>query len=416
MQGLRVLDLTRLLPGPVATLRLAELGADVLKIEAPAGAGDESRKMMQSSADRIAGKPGAFYRIVNRGKRETRLDLKSENGRKVLEALAREADVLIESFRPGVMARLGVGYDTLHAINPKLVYCSISGYGSQGPLSARPGHDLNYIAYAGVLDQLSSRDGVPVLPNFQIADLLGGALTAVTQILAALWQVARGGKGRFIDVSMTHSSYSNNIVAHIALANARAQQEAAPGSRPAPEPHDATRAGKGLLNGGVPCYNLYRTQDDRWLAVGALEFKFWETFCNAIGQPAWASRHWSQGQAIGGADAAALVHDVETLIAKRPLDEWVALLEPLDCCVSPVLTPDEASRHRLFDPNAPDDDDEFADLDLEEDDDAAVQEARRPAQQDDTSATPHTPSDKDTEAKPQPQPHNPWHTTLQRFK
>jgi crotonobetainyl-CoA:carnitine CoA-transferase CaiB-like acyl-CoA transferase len=332
LQGLRVLDLTRLLPGPVATLRLAELGADVLKIEPP-GAGDATRVMMQSAADEIAGRPGAFYRLVNRGKRETRIDLKSDSGRIVLLALARHADVLVESFRPGVMDRLGVGYDTLHDANPKLVYCSISGYGATGPFSTRPGHDLNYVAYAGVLDQLATRDGEPVLPNFQIADLLGGALSAVTQILAALWQVARGGDGQFVDVSIAHATHAHNVVAQVAIANDDA---------------GANRPGHGLLNGGVPCYNLYRTQDGRWLAVGALELKFWETLCAALGRDDWAKRHWSLGQAIGGADAAALTGELASVIAKESLQTWIDRLELLDCCVSPVLTPEEALRHPMF--------------------------------------------------------------------
>jgi crotonobetainyl-CoA:carnitine CoA-transferase CaiB-like acyl-CoA transferase len=332
LQGLRVLDLTRLLPGPVATLRLAELGADVLKIEPP-GEGDASRVMMRSAADEVAGRPGAFYRLVNRGKRETRVDLKSESGRKVLLALARHADVLVESFRPGVMERLGVGYDTLHEANPKLVYCSISGYGATGPFSTRPGHDLNYVAYAGVLEQLSTKSGEPVLPNLQIADLLGGALTAVTQILAALWQVARGGDGRFVDVSMAHATYANNVVAQVAIAN---------------DDWEANRPGRGLLNGGAPCYNLYRTKDNRWLAVAALELKFWETLCSALGRDDWAKRHWSQGQAIGGADAAALTSELASLIASEPLQTWIDRLELLDCCVSPVLTPEEAARHPMF--------------------------------------------------------------------
>ncbi|ACC70538.1 L-carnitine dehydratase/bile acid-inducible protein F [Paraburkholderia phymatum STM815] len=331
LKGLRVLDLTRLLPGPVATLRLAEMGADVLKIEAP-GAGDATRTMMQSTADRVAGRPGAFYRLVNRGKRETRLDLKSEGGRTVLMALAREADVLVESFRPGVMDRLGVGYDVLRVINPKLVYCAISGYGADGPFAELAGHDLNYIAYAGVLDQLASHDGAPILPNFQIADLLGGALSAVNQILAALWAVARGGDGRFVDVSMAHCTYANNVVAQVALAN--------DGTAPV--------AGSSLLNGGVPCYNLYRTLDGRWLAVGALELKFWETLCMALDRPDWATRHWSLGQSIAGPDAVQLIKDMANVIATRPLDEWVTLLVPLDCCVAPVLTPAEAAQHPLF--------------------------------------------------------------------
>ncbi len=332
LQGLRVLDLTRLLPGPVATLRLAEMGADVLKIEPP-GAGDASRAMMQNTADELAGRPGAFYRLVNRGKRETRLDLKSEAGRTVLLALARDADVLVESFRPGVMERLGVGYETLRAANPKLVYCAITGYGASGPFSERAGHDINYIAYAGVLDQIATRDGAPVLPNFQIADLLGGALSAVSQILAALWQVSRGGEGRFVDISMARESHVNNVVAQVALAN----DDAA-----------ALQPGGGLLNGGVPCYNLYRTQDDRWLAVGALELKFWQTLCTALGREDWAQRHWSLGQAIGGSDAVALTRELAALIAAEPLQTWIDRLELIDCCVSPVLKPGEAASHPLF--------------------------------------------------------------------
>ncbi|TDY42094.1 crotonobetainyl-CoA:carnitine CoA-transferase CaiB-like acyl-CoA transferase [Paraburkholderia rhizosphaerae] len=335
LKGLRVIDLTRLLPGPVATLRLAEMGADVLKIEAP-GAGDASRVMMQSETDQLEGRPSVFYQIVNRGKRVTRLDLKTEAGRTVLSALAREADVVIESFRPGVMERLGLGYDALRELNPKLVYCAITGYGSSGPYAQLAGHDLNYISYAGVLDQLASRDGTPVLPNFQIADLLGGALSAVTQILASLWHVARGGEGRYVDVSMTHATHAHNIVAHVGLVN--------DGNAPAP--------GAGLMNGGAPCYNLYRTRDGRWLALAALELKFWETLCTALNRPDWAKRHWSLGQAIGGKDAVTLTQELSELFATQTLGEWIQLLEPMNCCVSPVLTPAEAAQHPLFNPEA----------------------------------------------------------------
>lgn len=342
LRGLRVLDLTRLLPGPLATLRLAEMGADVLKIEEPGG-GDPARAMMQAPADRAKGMPSAFYRLVNRGKRETRLDLKTETGRTVLSALVRESHVLVESFRPGVMERLGLDYAALAKINPKLVYCSITGYGAKGPFSQRPGHDIDYLAYAGVLDQMSTPDGTPVIANIQIADLLGGALPAVTRILAALWQVSRGGNGAFVDVSMTHSIQANNIVAQATLANAESGMAAA---------SDALRAGRGLLNGGVPCYNVYRTADGRWLAVGALELKFWERLCRALGRPDWASRHWSQGQAIGGADAIALTQELAEHIATHRLSTWVELLEPRDCCVAPVLTVEEARDHILFRPEA----------------------------------------------------------------
>jgi crotonobetainyl-CoA:carnitine CoA-transferase CaiB-like acyl-CoA transferase len=333
LKGLRVIDLTRILPGPVATLRLAEMGADVLKIEAP-GDGDASRVMLQSETDQLEGRPSMLYQIVNRGKRVTRLDLKTEAGNTVLRALAREADVIVESFRPGVMERLGLGYEALRELNPKLVYCSITGYGSTGVYSTIAGHDLNFIAYSGVLDQLAARDGTPIVPNFQIGDLLGGALSAITQILAALWHVARGGEGRFVDVSMTHATHAHNVVAHVGLVN--------DGTAPAP--------GAGLLNGGAPCYNLYRTRDGRWLAIAALELKFWETLCTALNRPDWAKRHWSLGQALGGADAVALTQELMALTATRTLAEWIELLEPLNCCVAPVLTPAEAAQHPLFAP------------------------------------------------------------------
>jgi crotonobetainyl-CoA:carnitine CoA-transferase CaiB-like acyl-CoA transferase len=333
LKGLRVIDLTRILPGPVATLRLAEMGADVLKIEAP-GDGDASRVMLQSETDQLEGRPSMLYQLVNRGKRVTRLDLKTEAGKTVLRALAREADVVVESFRPGVMDRLGLGYEALRELNPKLVYCSITGYGSTGVYSTIAGHDLNFIAYSGVLDQLASRDGTPIVPNFQIGDMLGGALSAITQILAALWHVARGGEGRFVDVSMTHATHAHNVVAHVGLVN--------DGTAPA--------AGAGLLNGGAPCYNLYRTRDGRWLAIAALELKFWETLCTALNRPDWAKRHWSLGQALGGADAVALTQELMALLATRTFAEWIELLEPLNCCVAPVLTPAEAAQHPLFAP------------------------------------------------------------------
>jgi crotonobetainyl-CoA:carnitine CoA-transferase CaiB-like acyl-CoA transferase len=261
----------------------------------------------------------------------------------VLRALVRESHVLVESFRPGVMERLGLDYANLLDVNPKLVYCAITGYGASGPLSQRPGHDLNYLAYAGVLDQMATPEGVPVIANIQIADLLGGALPAVTRILAALWQVSNGGDGAFIDVSMTHSIHASNVMAQATLANA--ETDVSTGL-------DPLRAGHGLLNGGVPCYNVYRTADERWLAVGALELKFWERLCRALGRPDWASRHWSLGQVVGGPDALALTQELAAHIATHRLNTWIELLEPRDCCVSPVLTVAEARDHLLFQFNA----------------------------------------------------------------
>lgn len=347
LKGLRVLDLTRLLPGPVATLRLAELGAEVLKIEEP-GAGDSARTMLQTNTDRVAGRPSAFYRLVNRGKRETRLDLKTDTGRTVMLALVRESHVLVESFRPGVMARLGLDYSSLVKENPKLVYCAITGYGVHGPFAQHPGHDINYLSYAGVLDQMRARDGTPVVPNIQIADLLGGAACAVTQILAALWQVARGGDGSFLDISMTHTVYASNLVAQATLRGAEELASAGPHRLGASPAAQGLQPGRGLLNGGVPCYNVYRTADERWIAVGALELKFWERLCSALGRDDWTSRHWSLGQEMGGPDATALTSELAARFATQPLAAWLELLEPLDCCVSPVLTVEQAREHLLF--------------------------------------------------------------------
>ena len=177
---------------------------------------------------------------------------------------------------------------------------------------------------------MATTEGTPVLPNIQIADLLGGALPAVTRILAALWQVSRGGGGAFVDVSMTHSIHATNVVAQAILANAESSM---------PAGADELRAGHGLLNGGVPCYNVYRTVDGRWLAVGALELKFWERLCRALGRADWAARHWSLGQVVGGPDALALTRGTSRSHRNASARQtWIELLEPHDCCVSPVLT------------------------------------------------------------------------------
>jgi alpha-methylacyl-CoA racemase len=197
LQGIRVLDLTRLLPGPVCTLYLADLGADVIKVE-DTGPGDYARN--------VGNRPGtvsAFYRAVNRNKRSIALNLKDARGRDAFLALAKSADVIVESFRPGVVAALGVAYDTVAAINPRIVYAAISGYGQSGPRAHLAGHDINYLGYAGVLDQTGGRDGPPTLCNLQIADLLGGAASAAIALLAALVGAQRTGRGRYVDVAMT---------------------------------------------------------------------------------------------------------------------------------------------------------------------------------------------------------------------
>lgn len=334
LAGLRVLDLTRLLPGPWAAQQLLRWGAEVTKVEglAERGQSDEGRALWQTAEQAAQGTPGPFFRALNDGKRPLRLDLRSEAGRAELLARAREADVLIEGFRPGALARLGLGWPVLRSANPRLVLASISGYGQSGPWAERAGHDINYVAMAGVLGQIVSHGGEPALPNFQIGDLMGGTQAALAELLAALYAVQRGGAGRWLDISMTHEVWRHHVVARTALAAF---------GRPPPPARD-------LLSGGVPCYGLYRTQDGRHLAVGALEQRFWAVFCGAIGEPAWAAQHWSLGQAIGGPEAMALRDAVARRLAERPLAAWLPLFDAADCCVTPVLGVDEAAAHPLF--------------------------------------------------------------------
>jgi crotonobetainyl-CoA:carnitine CoA-transferase CaiB-like acyl-CoA transferase len=211
--------------------------------------------------------------------------------------------------------------------------CAITGYGQHGPYAERAGHDINYVALAGVLGQIGPPDGDPVVPNFQIADLMGGTQSALSGLLAGLLGAQRTGRGRFVDISMTRQVWEHHVIARF---EARAFGR-------------ATRAGRGLLSGGSPCYNVYRTADDRHLAVGALELKFWQKLCEVVARPEWAERHWSLGQMPGGADAVALRAELGAVIAQHPLAHWEPLFEAADCCVTPVLRLEEVPRHPWFD-------------------------------------------------------------------
>lgn len=325
LAGIRVLDLTRLLPGPVATMHLADMGAHVIKIEDP-GAGDYARAMGP-----VRNEVSQLFVAVNRGKQMLRLDLKDAAQREQLLAMVETADVLVESFRPGVMDKLGLGWPVLRARNPKLVMCAISGYGQHGPFAQKAGHDINYIGYAGMLDQNAGADGVPVLPNLQVGDLLGGAQSALQGILAALVAVKMGGDGRFVDVSMTAAVLAHHIMPLVAVNN----------GAPVLPAHD-------LLTGGAPCYNVYRTADGRYMAVGALELKFWHLCCDVLERPDWKTRHWQLGQQVAGDDAMTLKTELAALFATRTLAQWTEAFAAVDCCVSPVLRTGEALAHPLF--------------------------------------------------------------------
>ena len=323
LAGLRVLDLTRLLPGPAATMHLADFGADVIKVEDTAE-GDYMRSFPPTVTSAEGRDVNAAFEAINRGKRSIRLDLKSADGREVLFRLIDTADALIEQFRPGVLDRLGFGWEVVRARNPRLVLCSLSGYGQTGPWSQAAGHDINYAARTGVLDQ-NRADGKPAVPNLQVGDLLGGTLTALSALLIALIGAQRTGIGSRVDAAMTDGL----LVHHLFPVG-----DLDAGQTPIAE--------RTLLTGGAACYGVYETADGRYLALGALELKFWERFCDAAGLAQLKTNHWSCGEAPGSAPALATRARVGTRLRERSRAAWEAAFEHADCCVTPVLSPAEA--------------------------------------------------------------------------
>src|SRR5437762_1956421 len=271
LTGIRILDLTRLLPGAFCTMLLADMGADVVKIEEP-GTGD----YMRWTPPLIAGQ-SALFNALNRNKRSVTLNLKTGEGRDLLLKLADGAAVLVEGNRPGVMDRLGVGWDVLHARNPKLVMCSITGYGQDGPFASRAGHDLNYMATAGGLGLSGERGGPPVPLAVQVADIGGGGLQPAVAILAALVAVQRGEGGRWIDASMTDGAATWLALAFAARA---AGEEVARGDQ--------------RLAGRYPCYRVYACRGGGYYSVAALEPKFWIALCEAIQRPDLIERQYSE--------------------------------------------------------------------------------------------------------------------------
>jgi alpha-methylacyl-CoA racemase len=317
LENLRVLDLSRLLPGGFCSLLLADFGADVLKVE-DTGMGDYVRwsPPYYEGADESA--RSALFLALNRGKRSIRIDLKSERGREVLLRLTRESDVLLESFRPGVLERLGVGYERLREVNPRLVYCAITGYGQDGPNRERSGHDTNYLGLNGLLGLTGEPDGPPVQSAGQIADIGGGALTAALGVLVALRERDRSGEGQLVDCSMFDGS-----LAWLALV---AAQAFATGQAP--------RRGQLPLAGAFTCYRPYRCADG-YVTLGALEPKFWSEFCRGVGREDLLERAFEPP----GSEAHRAVSEI---IAARTREEWRAFASEHDCCLEPVLDLDEA--------------------------------------------------------------------------
>jgi crotonobetainyl-CoA:carnitine CoA-transferase CaiB-like acyl-CoA transferase len=297
LDDVRVIDLSQYIPGPFATRQLADLGAEVIKIEPPGG--DPMRRFMH----RDGAAPSPVYRHLNRGKRVCELDLKSGGGREALTALIVDADILLESFRPGVLARLGFDRERLAQINPGLIHCALSGYGQTGPYAGRSGHDINYCA----LSSQSIASGTaerPVIAYPPIADH-AAALQAAVAMLAALHARSKRQAGIYLDISVSESILAWQYLPMLAQADERAAN---------------------MLNGGAACYNLYQCADGEFVSLGAIEPAFWRNFCSAVEQPEWID------QQFASMPQRALISAVARVFAQQPRAHWSTLLDPVDCC------------------------------------------------------------------------------------
>ena len=316
LEGITILDLTRLLPGPFGTMLLGDLGAEVIKIEEPER-GDYARW----NPPRING-IGARHLLLNRNKKSVTLNLKTPEGKAVLRRMVEQgADVVIEQFRPGVMDRLQIGFRDLQQVNPRIIYCSLTGYGQNGPYRDLAGHDLNYIGIGGVLGLTGQKEGAPVIPGIQIADLIGGGLYAVIGILSALIARQKTGRGQYVDISMLDGVVS--------LLPDSAAIYFAEGKAP--------RAGERRLGGGLPQYQVYETHDGKHLAVGALEEKFWSNLCRMIGMLGRSEQVPRELEP----DCEEVRKEMASIFRSRDRQEWLDLLMREDACVSAVQSLDE---------------------------------------------------------------------------
>jgi crotonobetainyl-CoA:carnitine CoA-transferase CaiB-like acyl-CoA transferase len=317
LSAVRVLDLTQLLPGPYATQLLRDMGAEVTKVERP-GSGDPGRQFGEGGTDRGS----ALFDVVNRGKRSVTVDLKTDAGRDVFLDLAAGVDVVVEQFRPGVVDRLGVGYEDVRAVNEDVVYCSMSGYGATGPNRDRVGHDLNYVGTAGLLD-MTRPDAAskPVIPGYPVADMAGGLVAALSIVSALLSRELGGGGGEFVDVAMTDAVLSMaQLVAGPAMAGVE------------------QRPGETVVTGKYPCYDVYECADGEYVTLAALEPEFWETFCEAVGRPNLTGEH----MADDGATRERVRDSLREVFGERTREAWLDELGDRDVMVGPVNTVREA--------------------------------------------------------------------------
>ncbi len=309
------MDCTRLLPYQYCTMLLGDLGAEVLKVEEPRegdyGRWGDGAQTYESEA----------FVMSNRNKKSMKLNLKHEKGREILKKLAAEYDVLVESFRPGVMDRLALGYEEMKKVNPSIIYCSTTGFGQTGPYKMKVGHDINYLGYSGILACSGEQTGRPVIPGIPIGDMAGGGLVTAMAILAALMGRERTGRGQYVDVAQADVLTSLNI-RNIAEVLAQKKGRTA-------RPVD--------LRGFSLCYNTYKTSDGMFIAVGPVEAKFWQNFCKAIGKEEWIENHLLKYE-----DGSETTEELKRLFASKTRKEWEEIFENVDSCITPVLSPEEA--------------------------------------------------------------------------
>ena len=320
LSQIKVLDFSTLLPGPYATMLMADMGAQVTRIESP------KRPDLLRITPPMHGEMSYAHLMINRNKRSVAMDLKHPQARGVISELVKSADVVVEQFRPGVMARLGLDYESLKKVNPRLIYCSITGYGQTGPMKDKAGHDINYLALSGIASYSGTQDTGPVLSGTQIADIAGGSHHAVMAILAAVIERYGSGKGQYLDISMSDAAFAlNTMFGAASLATG-----------------EDTCLGDSILNGGS-FYGYYLTADGRYLSVGALEPQFAEAFFSALGHPEWLAL-----AALPPGKQIELIDMVAKVIVTKSLAHWLSVFAELDACVEGVLTINEAASHPHF--------------------------------------------------------------------
>lgn len=325
LSSLRILDFTPLLPGPFATMILADLGAEVLRVEAP------HRPDAMRVTPPFDGNVSVGHALVNRSKRSITIDLKHPEAGAIVRRLLQTHDIVVEAFRPGVMDRLGVDYEAMSKTNPALIYCSITGYGQTGPYRDRAGHDINYLALAGIMSHTGRKDSGPLPLGIQMADVAGGSFGAVAAILAAVIQRTQTGKGQHLDISMFDMTLAQNALAgaNCLVSGIHHEYE------------------DNWLNGGG-FYDAYRTRDGRYLSVGCLEPKFWKAFCDAIGHPELTEVGYElvkSGYAPIPEHVRRAKETIRSALAQRTMEEWCDLFGTMDVCVEPVLNMEEVTRH-----------------------------------------------------------------------